>query len=241
MQNWEYYLYNQAHQQNVPDYKADGSANFDDPAFGGALEWFAALGNVWKIQPSWLEFNTKKINWDAFMTGTYAMTYVGSWHLGLFSDYTTYPRDWAFGVAVSPRFDDGSSVLANPAAFAVNKNSANQEAAFTAIAWLAENWYKYNRDIPALASITDEAFESAYREFYQVQCKGEITTDELFAALVNTGMNVVDEKIVGNDAAQINEIYVQEAELYLIGERGLPDTMASIQQKANEIIARGQE
>ncbi|MBC8081502.1 MAG: extracellular solute-binding protein, partial [Gorillibacterium sp.] len=98
MQPWNHYLYLTASQKKVPAYKEDGSSNLDDPAFKEALQFFNDLSAVHKVQPNRAEMMSKKLDWDAFTTGKFAMNVVGGWQMGILSDQTTYPRDWKFGV-----------------------------------------------------------------------------------------------------------------------------------------------
>jgi multiple sugar transport system substrate-binding protein len=234
MQNWDYFLFMGAHLRGIPDYKPDGSSNFDHPAFRQALEWFKGLGSREKIQPDWLEFIDKKLTWDSMMTGKFAMTYVGSWHLTLFAN-KNYVRDWKFGVVAPPVFPDAKNTLIAGGALAVTKNAASPERAFRVISWMAENEYKFVGNVPALANLDPEAFRKAFQSMCESELRSEITADDLYRAIFN-GYKTVPEKVVGPAGAALNEMYSKEAEAYMLGWRSLDETMKVIKNKADEII-----
>lgn len=60
MPDYDIILYLLAQQRGVNAYKADGTSNYDDPAFKESLQWYGDFGNKLKIQPSWLEIKSKK-------------------------------------------------------------------------------------------------------------------------------------------------------------------------------------
>lgn len=238
MQNWEYFQYMGAHLRGVPDYSADGQPNFQHPAFKEALKWFGDLGNVHKIQPSWKAMSLGAATWNSMMTGNFGMTYIGSWHLVLFGDRVNNPRDWKFGIAPPPVFPGYKNALVAGAAYAVSKNTRHPQEAFRVAAWLSKNAYKYLGGLPALASLSRENFRAYFQEFCDTRFKGDITVDDLYAATLGNGLNVVPEKITGEAGPEINAMYLTEAEKYLVGWQSLDDTMATIQKKATEIVAR---
>lgn len=238
MQNWEYFQYIGAHQRGINDFKADGSANFDHPAFKEALKWFGDLGAKEKIQPSWKAMAQGEATWHSMLDGRFAMTYNGSWHLVLFADTVNYPRTWKFGIAPPPIFPGYKNAQVAGAAFAVTKNSRHPEEAFRAITWLASNGYKYTGNIPALASLDRQSFRTVFQPICETRFKGDISADDLFQATLGNGLEVVQEKITGPAGPDLNKMYQTEGEKYLVGWQSLDETMALIQKKANEILAK---
>lgn len=150
MLDYDNYMYMLARQYDVNGYKEDGTSNYDDPAFKKALQFFGDLGNVEKIQPSWLEFKSKKLSWDGFMSGNYGMHFIGTWYTNQFKDKKTYPRDWKVGITQIPVPADGkgNNNFGIVAGYGVNKNAAHPEEAYTYIKWMAENSYKYGGNYP---------------------------------------------------------------------------------------------
>lgn len=236
MQQWEYYLYIQAEQKKIPPYKKDGTSNLDHPAWKDSLKWFGDLGNVLKIQPSWLEMSTKKITWDSFSSGKYGMQYIGSWYTSLFND-PQYPRDWNYGVAPGP----GENILCAGGAISINANSKHKKEAFRFVKYYAENQYKVLGAIPARVDLSKDDYLKLFVDVCAKNKPGDATPEDYVKAFIDNGQGAVPEKIIGPAAAQINDMYVKEGELYLIGSRSLDETMKVIKQKADEAIKKEKE
>ncbi len=127
------YMY--ATQSGVNPYKADGTSNFDDPAFAKSMEWFFSLGNDLKIQPSSVEVASGTYPYNSFMIGDNIGLYVcGGWVASTLTTLDKYPRDWQAGIHPMP-YPEGSepSSLVIDSCYAVPATSSNKEAAFEAI------------------------------------------------------------------------------------------------------------
>lgn len=100
------YMY--ATQSGVNPYKADGTSNFDDPAFADSMEWFFSLGNDLKIQPSSVEVASGTYPYNSFMIGDNIGLYVcGGWVASTLTTLEKYPRDWQAGILPMP-YPEGS-------------------------------------------------------------------------------------------------------------------------------------
>ena len=100
------YMY--ATQSGVNPYKADGTSNFDDPAFAESMEWFFSLGNDLKIQPSSVEVASGTYPYNSFMIGDNIGLYVcGGWVASTLTTLEKYPRDWQAGILPMP-YPEGS-------------------------------------------------------------------------------------------------------------------------------------
>ncbi len=237
MLDYDNYLYMQARQKNVPSYKADGTLNYDDPAFKESLKFFNDLGAVHKIQPGWLEFKTQKLAWDGFMSGKYGMHIIADWYAGLLTDAKSYPRDWQVGIAPLPHPDDADAwfnfgVTAN---YVMNKNSKHPEEALKVMNYLASEGYKITNNVPARVDWSAEDRAKFYEETSQA-LNGEITTQDFANVLSRDDEGFTDEKIMGVASSQITNIISKEADLYLTGQRSLDDTVASILKLGNQAI-----
>jgi multiple sugar transport system substrate-binding protein len=241
MENWDYYLYFRAHQKGIPDFKYDGTSNFDNPEFSTALAWFGDLGGKYRIQPSWGEMQKLHLGWASMMTGRFAMIVIGSWYLGVMSDRHLYPRNWKFGVASVPVFPDGHRVPVAGGAYGIAWNSKHVEAAFRAIVWLSRHNYQYMGGLPPVADWTPEGFKTAFRDYCEKNLAGEISPDDLYRASVGNGLGTVPEKVLGPAGAAINEMYMKEAENYLLGWRPLDKTMAAIKSHADRLLLESRD
>lgn len=237
MLDYDVYMNFTARQKNVSGYKEDGSSNYDDPAFAEALQFFGDLGSVHKVQPSWMEFKTKKLPWDGFMSGRYGMHVIGSWYTDMFIGQDTYPRDWKFGITHLPVTSDGkgNNNLISPAGIGISKNSKHPEEAFQFVKYWAENYYRYLSSLPARVDLTDAEMTELFKGVVE-KLDNEITIEDLQSVLFDPNMGVADEKIVGTAASEYSNIILQESELFLIGEKSLEDTIAAIKKRADQAI-----
>ncbi|MNW37737.1 Bacterial extracellular solute-binding protein [compost metagenome] len=242
MLDYDNYLYFTARQKDVPTYKEDGMSNYDDPAYKEALQFFADLGNVHKIQPSWLEFKTQRVAWDAFMTGNYGMHLIGSWYMGIITDMETYPINWKWGITQVPVPDsgDGDRTLVAGAAFGVNSKSKHKEAAFKFINYMSQNIYKKNKAIPPMENVSD-ADKTALLQGIVDSSNGSVTVDELNKVIFDSGLGVADEKISGPGSSVISQTVLQEGELYMVGQKSLDDAIQAIKKKSDEAIQSEEE
>jgi multiple sugar transport system substrate-binding protein len=239
MLDYDVYSYLISRQKGIPGYKIDGSSSFDHPVFAESMKFFGDLGNKHKIQPSWLEFHTKKLSWDGFMTGKYGMHFISSWYLGILTNKTDYPRDWDWGILEIPRPDGWNDTVNNfgvASAEAINVNSKNPEEAFELVQFLAENYYKFFNTLPARVDLSDAEIESIFKKISD-STDGDVTIEDLNKTYFDNDLGFVNEKIVGPGAAQLEKIVNQEAELYYIGQKSLEDAVMSIKRRHDEAIA----
>ncbi|MBQ4899238.1 extracellular solute-binding protein [Paenibacillus sp. Marseille-P2973] len=237
MLDYDCYMYFTARQKNVPGHKADGTSNYDDPAFKEALQFFGDLGNVHKVQPSWMEFKTKKLAWDGFMSGKYGMHVIGTWYTNMFLDKENYPRDWNFGIVELPTPEDGAgnNNLGVISSLGINANTKQPKEAFEFVKYFAENNYKFTGDQPARVDLTDKDINDMFQTLVD-RLDGEVSVDDLNKAIYQNDLGFADEKIVGPASAEYSNIILQESELYLIGQKSLDDTVKSIKERADQAI-----
>lgn len=239
MLTYDNYFFGYASQLGVSAYKEDGTSNYDAPEFAEALKFYNDLGAEYKIQPSYLEFTTKKLPWDGFMSGQYGMFYISSWFLETLANTSDYPRDWEFGIVQSPT-PDGADVARNMAStgfYGVVENGQNHEEAYEYVRYMADEAYKLSGRIPARIDITDEGWEQVFADTIE-KSGNNVTLEEVTGALVNNGMEVVSEKIVGSIPAEYSDIIKKNAELYMLGEQSLETAVSEIKSQADEAIAQ---
>jgi multiple sugar transport system substrate-binding protein len=235
MLDYDIYLFMLARQHNVSAYKADGTSNYDDPFFKESLKLFGDLGNVYKIQPGWHEFKTKKLPWDGFMSGKYGMHLIGTWYTALMSNEKDYPKDWKWGVTQIPTDGKGMNNFGVTYTYAVNKYSTHPKEALEYVKFRAENSAKMEGVIPALAdrvaqkeALTDIADASG----------GSVTVEELSKAFFDNNLGFVQEKNIGPAATEYSNIILSESDLYLRDNRSLDDTIRAIKDKADAAIRK---
>lgn len=240
MLDYDCYNFMYALQNGWEPYKADGTANFDDPKFKKSLEFFYGLGNNEKIQPSILEFKASNTPWNAFMsTGKYGMFLCGGWVTSVLNQFDKYPRDWKAGILPMP-YPEGQdpSTLTVPGCYAVPATSKNKEAAFAAAACMAENQYTLGMGrVPARVDLTGEEIvdyiENSLAKPFEFD---GITVDDFSAAWFDSSRTALSEKIIGLGDAAISQVIIEEGQLYGQGAQDIDTTVSKIQDRANKAI-----
>ncbi|QGQ98093.1 extracellular solute-binding protein [Paenibacillus psychroresistens] len=235
MLDYDIYMFMLSRQNNISGYKADGTSNYDDPIFKRSLQLFGDLGSVHKVQPNWIDFKTKKLPWDGFMSGKYGMHLIGTWYSGLLTNKKDYPIDWKWGVTQIPT--DGTAGTNNFGVTftnGVNKKSLHPKEALEYVKYMGENNAKMSGNVPALA---DANLQKDSLKKIADDSEGNVTVDDLSKAYFDNNLGYVQEKIIGPAATEYSNIILQEAELYLIGKRSLDDTVKAIKEKADAAIA----
>ncbi len=235
MLDYDCYNYMYAAQKKIPAYKADGTSNFDDPEYKNALKFFYDLGNVEKIQPDFLTFKTKKLQWDDFARGKYGMFVCGSWSTGLMTDAQTWPRDWKFGILPMPSIDGATkTALSIVAQLVVPNTTKHPNEAFLAGYAISSNWHKLaNGQIITNVTLSQDEMNEWSANVLKA-FNGEVSAEEFNAAF--SGIEPVSEKIVGKGANGIAQAFIAEGEAYGVGQKSLDDAIKAIKEKADAAI-----
>lgn len=237
---WAHYNYMWAIQKGAEHYKADGTANYDDPLFKEALKFYYDLGNENHVNPEFLVQKSKQMPIDYFTSGKIGMSVAGGWTTVWLTDTEKYPRDWKAGMLPMP-YPEGeepstSVVVSN---FYIPSTSNQKELAFKCATLFAENMYLMGGGrVPARVDLTDEEINSYIeRDLVSAFANDGITVEDIKNAWFNPAIKPFPEKVVGAAAADINKAFVEEGGMYGIGEQDLDTTMANIQKRANKAIA----
>ena len=236
------WMYMPAQQLAVPFYKEDGSCNFDDPVFKEYAEWFKYISNELGVQPSVAELEAENANWNYYALEGYrlAMFPQGNWFTRLLNSQEDYPKDWNYGVAPLPSAGEvGESNLVSLGYVAINKNAAHPEEALTYALWIAENQWKYEGGIPAFATMSEEDQQLAFGSIAEAS-HGQVTVDDLYQNLVNTGLGSVSSDIVGTAAAEYYNIVKEELSSYNMDLQDIDTAIANIVSRVNEAIANAE-
>lgn len=241
MLDYNNYNYMHAVQKGIPHYNNENLSNYDDPAFKESLEFFYGLGNTEKIQPSMLDFKAGSIPWDAFFSqeAEYGMFVCGGWTLNMMAEIESYPRDWQFGVLPMP-YPEGQqpSTLTVPGCYALPTTGKNQEAAFAAIACIAENQYTlgYGR-VPARRDLSEEEINSYIEtDLVSPYLDDGVTVDDIRTAWFDPNRIAYPEKVIGPADAEINSIWVEEGQLYGQDAKSLDDAIKAIIERSDRAI-----
>ena len=223
-------------------YKEDGSCNFDDPVFAEYAEWFKHISNDLGIQPSVSELEAENANWNYYALEGYrlAMFPQGNWFTRLLNSQEDYPKDWDYGVAPLPSAGEGgNNNLVSLGYVAINKNAAHPEEALTYALWIAENQWKYEGGIPAFSTMSEEDQQLAFGSIAEAS-HGQVTVDDLYQNLINTGLGSVSSDIVGTAAAEYYNIVKEELSSYNMDLQDLDTAISKIVSRVNEAIANAE-
>lgn len=237
MQPDSQWMFLQANQQEVPFYKPDGSCNFDDPAFKASAEWYKSLGNDLKVQMDIAECTAENVSWNYYaLAGDHlAMFTQGNWFTRLLNSQSDYPRDWKYGVAPLPSARNGKNDLTSIAYASINKNAAHPQEALTYVIWLGENQWRYEGGLPALRNLTPEQ-QNACFEGVAAASDGQVSVEDLYNAILNTGLGSVDSDIIGDAATEYNSIIQEELRSYCMDLQDIDTAIGNIVTRTNEAI-----
>lgn len=230
-----------AKQQDIDPYKADGSSNFDAPEFAAAAQFYYDLGNVLKVQPSVEELSYEGASWNYYaLAGDHlAMFPQGNWFTRLLNSQADYPHDWKYGVAPMPAAENGANNLVSMAYVSINKNAAHPDEALVYMLWLAENQWRYEGGIPAMAEFTEEEKLAVFGSIAEAS-EGQVTVDDLYNALIANGLGTAQSDIVGVASGEYNSICNEEFQAFNMDLQSLETTIANIVKRENEAIANAE-
>ena len=123
--------------------------------------------------------------------------------------------------------------------YAIPSTSQHKEAAFEALKCIAENQYTlgYGR-VPARVDLTDEE-KLDYINNNMVPTYAEtdgISAEALQAAWFDENRTILSEKIVGTADTTISQIWIDETQLYGMGQQDIDTTMKNLQDRSNAAI-----
>ena len=227
-----------AKQKNIPLYKEDGTCNFDAPEFRESIEWYKSLGNDLKIQMPVEEVVNENASWNYYaMAGDHLALFVqGNWFTRLLNSQTDYPKDWDYGVAPTPSAgEDGNNNFVSMGYYSINKNAEHPEEALEYLIWLGQNQWKFEGQIPALASFTAEEQNQVFSAIADAS-HGQVTVSDLYENFMNTGMGVAQSDIIGTAADEYNRIVNDEVAAYCMDLQDIDTTISKICSRVNEAI-----
>ncbi len=239
MADWGPYFTFSAKQKGISAYKPDGSSNFDDPAWADSMKFFGDLGNVMKVQPDIVTYESKKLQSDGFMTGKYGLFVCGSWALEMLSDQKSYPRTWKAGITIMPRAEaNKESALSIMGGYSVCSTTKHKNEAFQAAQMMALNEWKLPQTgrVPDMVNLTKNDQLSAMDTLSKSLTFDGISSQQLYDCILSPDLNLVPEVVIGNGMTSINEMIPKEGIMYGSGQRTLSQTMQEMKQKADKAI-----
>lgn len=222
-------------------YKADGTSNFDHPAYKKALEFKNKIENVDKYQYPYTEYkSTKSSSNELFMQGKFAMS-VNSIAVSRFiSNTKDYPRDFMVTVAPLPTLEKDQKDVYNGGLrhfgyLAMNKNTKEKEASWIFLKWLSTEgsvdlakvghiptWKKNDKNAIAAIMLGADA-----QKVIDVEAFKKVVLNYDAKSYTDTNYAAYNE---------VNTILQNEAEKALFGVASIDDALAEMKKKADAAI-----
>jgi multiple sugar transport system substrate-binding protein len=223
-------------------YKADGTSNFDHPAFKMSLKYKLELENQLKVQENRLEFLMAKLNyWSEFFTGKAAMMIGSDAMLRHALNQKDYPRTWKVVFANLPRYDKNTKVNYMGRTFfdyiAIGKNSKHKDAAWK----LAKYWatqgsidmFKYGRGSAwkktNISKIAELIIGPENQKLFDIP-----SFKRVFLDFTSPGYN--DSNFTAY--AQVDQIITEEYEKAQLGTITVDQALENMKRRADQEIAR---
>ncbi len=227
-----------ARQNDVPLYKEDGTANFDDPRFVEAVKLVLDLDHK-KVAMPYPEILAGGGSWNYYaIIGNKAAMYTSlNFMTRELNNVESYNRNWKYGVVAMPTAGENNG-LVNVSTAGLNRNAKHPASAAVYLEWIGRNQWKYEGGIPALAKLTPEEQNQALSKIADGS-HGSLTVEELNNAYFNTGVaRTVASEFAGPAAAAYYNIITEELRALHLGKTATAEeACAKIVSRANEAIA----
>ena len=230
-----------ARQNDVPMYKADGTANFDDPKMVEAVKLILELDQK-KIAMPYEEVLAGGASWNyyAIIGGKVGMYTSLNFMTRELNNVENYNRTWRYGVVAMPTAGEKID-LANISYAGMNKNAKHPQSAAKYLEWIGQNQWRYEKGIPALATLSKEDQATALQSIAEGS-HGAVSLGELYEAYFNTGnTRSIPAEFAGPAAAAYYNIITEELRALHLGTTAtVEEACAKIVSRANEAIANAQ-
>ncbi|MDO4328068.1 MAG: extracellular solute-binding protein [Lachnospiraceae bacterium] len=134
----------------TPEYKEDGSANFDHPDWRAFLEYRNRLENEEKISQPLIDIKTQNLAYrSVFFNGKAAMMPMGTWLCADIKDQEKYPHTFKTTFAALPKWGENgtpnSTMSTYGLGYCVNANSKHKQEAFDLIYFITTEGYDLSK------------------------------------------------------------------------------------------------
>ena len=223
-------------------YKADGSLNFDDPNLKDWLQFRYDLENVDQISVPLTDIKTNSLAYRAeYFNENVAMLPTGAWMLAEIKDTEKWPHDFQTVFAPLPKW--GSNGIEG------YTFSDTKMASIPITAKYPEEAYKFLRFYST---------EGAYIRAGGLTAEKNMDFDKLLPQIVGdnpdelydmTSLQAVlkNPELVNNAPmmvpvynAEIDSMFVEECEIYLVGGETLDECISNLQSRGQDIVNKAQ-
>mgnify|MGYP005837225373 CR=1 FL=1 len=214
-------------QNPVPD--------FDNPIFKEFFQYKYNMENVDKNQFPLSEVLATKTDYkNIFLTEKASMMPIGTFFISMAADTAKWPRDWKIGFAPIPRWsknDPAGRTNTTNSYMAMSKNAANKEEAFKFMRYFTTKGQQILLDGVSAEKGADNS------KLFEALTGPD--RDKLFDI---ESLKTVFGKLIPNPTTYqpvsgkpIYDLFVAQAEKYLVGGQSLDVTMKNLIEQGNEI------
>lgn len=219
--------------------KDDGTSNFDSDAMKYGLELQKSLEDAGAMVKYSEAIASKLTTQDQFLNGKAAMVPTSLYMVRYIKDRKNFPHDFKVTFAPYPQFQKGSNT--NPGGgladlIAINKNSPNKEAAMEFI-----NWYLTGGNMTMVAGgrmPSSMQADGAEMASLVIGEDTDLIDKDTFQQLV-TGSYTFPSAYNVPVPAQLNQIFRDEMEKYLLNVQNIDQTLQSMTAQADAAIQKG--
>lgn len=221
-----------------PLYKADGSANVNDPVNVAAIEFVNAMMNVDGTAPTHTDSMTQKLSQEGmFLTGKSAMT-IGPWMVRSIKNLDDYPHDFVTAFAPYPTVDGTMAYTQGGYGdhLCINPKSKNIEAAWTFMKWYATEGMlplTTGGRVPSAntydSAVVTEYFLAGAEDIIDAQTAKDVL-------IVPASNHAVPSNT--NKLPEIRKVLTEELENIYTGVKTVQQGMDDAQARAQELLSK---
>jgi multiple sugar transport system substrate-binding protein len=214
--------------------KDDGSSNLSSPLFKQSLELRNQMENVDKSAVPLADTISQKLNYrQQFFSGKVSMLPVGSW---MISEWGNFVPDFEIAWAPYPKNSPSDSIYSRTAGdtIGIAKSSKNKEAAYKFIRWFStEGLVVQGLSLPGWKNADlNKAAETLIAGTKKPELVDKKSLSDVLKNSINTKITIPPS--YGPEA---EKAFVDEAQLYLLGQQDVNKTLTKAEEKVQKIIS----
>lgn len=224
--------------------KADGSSNFEDPMFQKTLELRWQMEKEDQSATPYTDIMSQNLHYrDTFFNQDASLVLIGSWMNTELGGTDQFPLEFNVGIAPYPKndaSDEGGYTPVTTDYMAVAANSELKEEAYTFIRWYTtEGQVIQGKNIPSWNGVDDSELENIIDTILSDTSSPEKVDKE---ALIDVLKNAKASKLIPPVPyqAEIYQMVNDEYEKLIYEEQNVEETVQSMHEKAEEIVANNQ-
>ena len=220
-------------------YKADGSLNFDDPNLRDWLQYRYDIENVDQTSVTLMDIKTSKLAYrNEYYAQKVAMVPTGAWMLAEIKDLEKWPHDFQTVFAPLPKWKNGQEgrTFSDTKMFSITKSAKYPKEAYDFIRFYTTEG-AYIR-AGGLTAEKDMDVETVIKAIVGDNPDALYNMDSLYAVFKNPLMQYNAPMIAPPYNAEIDTMFVEECEKYLVGGGTLDQCIEALKTRGADIVRK---